>query len=296
MAAVADVLQKFSAVNKKILPVRCEHGPSLLHRLEFGRFCKFRVAHDYSSIKSKWEVGKVNDQRYFNIKNSRRPILLSSLLTSLYLAFSQPGRGYAAIYEGSLDDSFGFDGLGKNVEEYAPAKIVALAQAGDGALLFIGVDGFSAPMRIIMGAPEAMAILSAAQARKSRRPATHEAWGSSLAAVGWKVERMAITSINDGTFYSRLVLSPADATLSNLLSKQQRSVDMRPSDAIALALRCGAPLFVGKEVAQKLARLTTEELDLLNRPDLQASEYGKRYAAQTGFMVLGSWESSFSPR
>ena len=53
--------------------------------------------------------------------------------------------------------------------------------------LWFRVDGFDLPLRMVVGAAEAMAILTAAQERRSRRPVTHEAWSSSLAAVGWKV-------------------------------------------------------------------------------------------------------------
>lgn len=86
-----------------------------------------------------------------------------------------------------IGDLFGFDGLGKTPEEYVLGKVVALAQAGDGAVLFLGVDGFELPLQLVVGPAEAMAVLTAVQERKSRRPMTHEAWGLSLAAVGWKV-------------------------------------------------------------------------------------------------------------
>lgn len=49
------------------------------------------------------------------------------------------------------------------------------------------VDGFELPLQLVVGPAEAMAVLTAVQERKSRRPLTHEAWGLSLAAVGWKV-------------------------------------------------------------------------------------------------------------
>ncbi|CAM6052262.1 unnamed protein product [Sphagnum compactum] len=177
-------------------------------------------------------------------------------------------------------DTFGFDGLGETEEDYAAGKVVALAQSGDGAVLFVSVDGFDLPLRMMVGAAEAMAILAAAQERRSRRPVTHEAWGSSLSAVGWKVARVTITSMESDVFYSRLVLSLEPSTMPSAqrenvvvpASRGLRSVDMRPSDGIALALRCRAPLFISKKVAEDIVGALKKPADPLNSPGLQAQE------------------------
>ncbi|KAH9538317.1 hypothetical protein CY35_16G100300 [Sphagnum magellanicum] len=177
-------------------------------------------------------------------------------------------------------DTFGFDGLGETEEDYAAGKVVALAQSGDGAVLFVSVDGFDLPLRMMVGAAEAMAILAAAQERRSRRPVTHEAWGSSLSAVGWKVARVTITSMESDVFYSRLVLSLEPSTMPSVQSENVvvpasrglRSVDMRPSDGIALALRCRAPLFISKKVAEDIVGALKKPADPLNSPGLQAKE------------------------
>ncbi|CAM6096392.1 unnamed protein product [Calypogeia fissa] len=174
-----------------------------------------------------------------------------------------------------IGDLFGFDGLGKTPEEYVLGKVVALAQAGDGAVLFLGVDGFELPLQLVVGPAEAMAVLTAVQERKTRRPLTHEAWGLSLAAVGWKVDRVVITGNDNDVFYSSVVLS----NLSQLLSSStlvKKTVDMRPSDGIALALRCRAPLFVRRKVAEDLLSRKDElagktKVDPLKQPGLQAN-------------------------
>ena len=61
-------------------------------------------------------------------------------------------------------------------------------------------------------------------------------------ATGSKVERVVITRLENHTYYSRIVLSLPDGV--------QRSVDSRPSDSLALALQCEAPLFVARQLAQ----------------------------------------------
>eukprot|EP00850_Spirogloea_muscicola_P024303 SM000600S19582 [mRNA] locus=s600:581:2467:- [translate_table: standard] len=145
---------------------------------------------------------------------ARRATLLSSLGLAaaplLALGASLPGLTSQALAaaDGAAVPAggFGFDGLGKSEEQYTASKVVALAQAGEGAILFIGVAGYPLPIRLVIGAAEAMAVLTAAQERHNKRPATHEAWGSTLSAVGWKVERVAISDIDRDVFFSRVVL------------------------------------------------------------------------------------------
>lgn len=61
-------------------------------------------------------------------------------------------------------------------------------------------------------------------------------------ATGSKVERVVITRLVDHTYYSRIVLKLPGGT--------QRSIDSRPSDSLALAMQCEAPLFVARELAK----------------------------------------------
>ncbi|MGT2426067.1 bifunctional nuclease family protein [Amnibacterium kyonggiense] len=60
-----------------------------------------------------------------------------------------------------------------------------------------------------------------------------------LDAVGASVDRVDVTRIEEGTFYAALTITTAGGPLS---------LDCRPSDAIALAARVGAPLFVAESV------------------------------------------------
>ena len=61
-------------------------------------------------------------------------------------------------------------------------------------------------------------------------------------ATGSRVERVVITTLVDHTYYSRIVLM--------LPSGKQRSVDSRPSDSLALAMQCEAPLYVARQLAR----------------------------------------------
>lgn len=63
-----------------------------------------------------------------------------------------------------------------------------------------------------------------------------------MQATGSKVERVVITRLENHTYYSRIVLL--------LPGGIKRSVDSRPSDSLALALQCEAPLFVARQIAR----------------------------------------------
>jgi len=69
-----------------------------------------------------------------------------------------------------------------------------------------------------------------------------ETCGVVAQATGSKVERVVITRLENHTYYSRIVLL--------LPGGIKRSVDSRPSDSLALALQCEAPLFVARQLAR----------------------------------------------
>ncbi len=74
------------------------------------------------------------------------------------------------------------------------------------------------------------------------RACLHETCGVTAQATGSKVERVVITRLENHTYYSRIVLL--------LPGGVKRSVDSRPSDSLALALQCEAPLFVARQLAR----------------------------------------------
>jgi uncharacterized protein len=92
---------------------------------------------------------------------------------------------------------------------------------------------------IWIGHPEATAILLALEGAEPSRPLTHDLMRNMLETLGTSVERVEITRVEEGTFFATLVLSDSEHSIS---------VDARPSDSIALAIRMGAPLFVAEEV------------------------------------------------
>ena len=74
------------------------------------------------------------------------------------------------------------------------------------------------------------------------RPLTHDLMKSVVDALGGRLLRVEVSDLIAGTFFARLVL---------VREGKEHPIDARPSDAIALALRCSAPIFVDGEVMRE---------------------------------------------
>lgn len=103
---------------------------------------------------------------------------------------------------------------------------------------------------IWIGPNEAAAIAMAMQGVTAPRPLTHDLFIATLEQLGAPLRSVRITRLEDGVFYGELVLGEQGTTV----------VDARPSDAIALALRAGAPVLVADAVLVE-AGVPVEEED-----------------------------------
>jgi len=108
-------------------------------------------------------------------------------------------------------------------------------------------DGLFLP--IWVGIFEANAIALEMEKIATPRPMTHDLLKNVLTELGFRVERVVITELKDNTFYARIHLSRQGASFD---------VDSRPSDAIALALRSQAEIYVEEEVLEKSRTLRSE--------------------------------------
>jgi len=95
---------------------------------------------------------------------------------------------------------------------------------------------------IWVGIFEANAIALEMEKVTTPRPMTHDLLKNLLGELDARVDRIVINDLRDNTFFARIHLTRGDSTLS---------VDSRPSDAIALALRVDAEIFVEEEVLEK---------------------------------------------
>ncbi len=125
--------------------------------------------------------------------------------------------------------------FGLTIDPQSKTPIVVLREASGDAVLPVWV-----------GAMEAMAISLVLNNENLPRPLTHDLFLMTLKAFKAELRRVEINDLREGTFYAVLVLSGPEG---------RTRVDCRPSDAIALAMRAGAPILVEEEVL----RLSAEE-------------------------------------
>ncbi len=86
---------------------------------------------------------------------------------------------------------------------------------------------------------------------KTPRPLTHKSIGNILVGLGVTVVKTLINDLKDDTFYARIVLEQ-----DNELGRKIVEIDMRPSDAIAIALQQGAPILVSSAVWESAEDMT----------------------------------------
>ena len=112
-------------------------------------------------------------------------------------------------------------------------------QSNTPVLLLQESDGLGRTLPIFIGAPEATAIAFALQGMDTPRPMTHDLIRDLLEALGADVVRVVVTELRASTYYADIVLSH---------DEREIPVSSRPSDAVAVAVRTGAPLFVNDEL------------------------------------------------
>jgi len=120
---------------------------------------------------------------------------------------------------------------------------------------------------IWIGMFEAASITSGIQNISFNRPLTHDLIKNLLDYLHIKVSKIEITDIQDNTYYSRIYFNSQDYTFS---------MDSRPSDAIAIAIRYQAPILVEDRViklSKNLINGTHVEGDIMDQ-----SEEGKKWA------------------
>ena len=118
-----------------------------------------------------------------------------------------------------------------------------------------------------IGPQEAMSILVAIEGTGSPRPLAHDLMTAMLGELSATVDRVEVTHLDEGTFHARVVLNtPAGP----------RTFDSRPSDAIALAARAGAPILVAEAVFAE-AGVPDEAVELETPADEDRVEEFRRF-------------------
>jgi bifunctional DNase/RNase len=113
-------------------------------------------------------------------------------------------------------------------------------------LLLLEEVGGERVLPIFVGAPEATAIAYALQNVATPRPMSHDLLGNVIKALGAQLFAVEITELVDNTFYANLKL---------LRERVEINVSARPSDAVALALRVGAPILVRDQLMNEQGKV-----------------------------------------
>jgi bifunctional DNase/RNase len=129
---------------------------------------------------------------------------------------------------------------------------------------------------IWIGLLEASSIATAIENITTPRPMTHDLLKNILDEVGVKIVKIEVNDLKDNTYFALLHLE---------VNKKRLVIDSRPSDAIAIALRTGASIFVDESVIKKAAKIdlskkggkvvtdTSEWEDILE--NLSSDDFGK---------------------
>ena len=123
-------------------------------------------------------------------------------------------------------------------------------QSNTPVLLLQETEGDGRTLPIFIGSPEATAIAYALQGVVMPRPLTHDLMKDALEALGVTVEHVIITELRASTYYAELHL---------VQGEQKTIVSSRPSDAVALAVRTEAPLYVSDELMEAEGIILTLE-------------------------------------
>lgn len=119
------------------------------------------------------------------------------------------------------------------------------------AILLKEIDG-NRRLPIIIGAFEAQAIALEIEGIKPPRPLTHDLLKQLTDNLGASVVEVIVDELRENTFYAKIILEVAALT---------QEIDARPSDAIALAVRAQAPIFVAESVMTAAAFIPSDDAD-----------------------------------
>lgn len=144
--------------------------------------------------------------------------------------------------------------IGVRVELPSNAPIVLLREASGEARL----------LPIFIGAPEATAIALALDGVTTPRPMTHDLLRDVLEELAADVERIVVTELRDKTFFAELHLIRDDERIV---------VSSRPSDAIALAVRTGTPIFAAEDVIDEAGYRESEDDSDANQSEEMVEQF-----------------------
>ena len=149
---------------------------------------------------------------------------------------------------------------------------VFLTAKGDEFIILLRGKGDRRTLPVSIGQMEAQSIAKEIYHASFPRPLTHDLFKSALEKLGCKVTKVVICDLIDNTFYARLFIQTKGETME---------IDSRPSDAIALALRFTAPIFVEEKVMDESGIILAQGKEAENIPDTYGKPVQKKTRRET---------------
>ena len=147
-----------------------------------------------------------------------------------------------------------------------PVFLRAIAPTPEGAAVFMGTD--SKIFVIHVDSHAGTAINMAVSGKRNKRPQTQDLLEFVLKGLEVSVDRVLIHKVEDGVYYARLTL-----VMKNELGTKIIEVDSRPSDTLVLALRTKRPVFITREVFEKVEDMS-DTLGNILKAQAQANKKG----------------------
>ncbi len=142
-------------------------------------------------------------------------------------------------YEPETPEAHEGASFGEPVEVQVEA--VFAAQAGDQVQRFVLLSDGERKLPIVIGPFEAQAISLPLEGAQPDRPMTHDLVHNLLERLDARIDRVVIDDIWNTTYYAKIYIRRG---------KEELEIDSRPSDAIALAVRFDAPIYVADGIMQ----------------------------------------------
>jgi uncharacterized protein len=149
--------------------------------------------------------------------------------------------GMAIAFASSALAGCGDGNSASRVGDAVRVKVAAVGFDDNGSAPYVQLDDRAGQrsLQIVIGGAEARAILLELHGIKSARPLSDELLASIIARTGNTVDRVEVSELHDQIYYAKIILDHG-----------RYAIDCRPSDAIALALQVGAPIYVAGALMQ----------------------------------------------
>lgn len=127
--------------------------------------------------------------------------------------------------------------------------IKGIMPTSNGCALFIGTDHKTFIIYVDSQIGSVISMISSDTERE--RPLTHDLFFNTFEAFGIHLQRVVINDVRERTFFARMILK-----MENEIASKIVEIDSRPSDAIAMALRCDRPIYTTRELLDREEDMT----------------------------------------